>query len=59
MNNVLDQLVDSTALVAGWGVVGYNNNTRKLTSDTLMEAFVTIRSNEWCKNRKNYEFLKR
>ena len=62
VNEVLDQLVDKKALVAGWGVVAYDNDgvkTIKLTSDTLMEAFVTIRSNEWCKNRKNYEFLKR
>ena len=62
VNSLLDQLVDKKALVAGWGVVAYDSNgvkTKELSSDTLMEAFVTIRSNEWCKNRKNYEFLKR
>ena len=59
--DVLDEFVDKKALVAGWGVVSYDNNgikIKELTSDSLMEAFVTIRSNEWCKKRRNYEFLK-
>ena len=62
VNNLLDQLIEKKALVAGWGVVAYDSNgekTKELSSDTLIEAFVTIRSNAWCKNRKNYEFLKR
>ena len=63
LNEVLmDQMIEKKALVAGWGVVAYDSNgikTKELSSDTLMEAFVTIRSNEWCKNRRNYEFLKR
>ena len=61
-DQLLDQLVKKKALVAGWGVIAYDRNgikTKELASDVLMEAFVTIRSNEWCKNRRNYEFLKR
>ena len=60
--HVLDQFVDKKALVSGWGVVSYDINgikTKELASDTLMEAFVTIRSNEWCKNRRNHKFFER
>ena len=48
------------ASVAGWGVKDYDKRKTPITSeDMLMEATVKIRSNRWCKGRRNLRFLKR
>ena len=48
------------AVVAGWGVRGYDKKNTPITSDDkLLEATVKIRSNSWCKERAKLQFIKR
>ena len=48
------------AVVAGWGVRGYDKKNTPITSDDkLLEATVKIRSNSWCKGRAKLQFIKR
>ena len=59
---VENQFVDESAIVAGWGVMNYQLNgskTQEISSDKLAEAIVKVRSNDWCKQRRNQEFMKR
>ena len=56
--DVKDQLENKTAIVAGWGTVGYDQNGVPVRStDKLIEASVSIQSNVWCK--KHFSFIKR
>ena len=53
--DVEDQLENKTAIVAGWGTVGKDQNGAPVKSlDKLMEASVSIRSNVWCKKHFNF-----
>ena len=56
--DVEDQLENQTAIVAGWGTVGYDKDREPVGSlDKLTKASVSIRSNVWCK--KHYNFIKK
>ena len=62
IKEVENQFVDESAIVAGWGVIDYKMNGSKtlgVSSDKLAEAVVKVRSNNWCKQRRNQEFMKR
>ena len=53
---------DEEAIVAGWGVTSYKMDGSKSIgqpSDKLIEAIVTIRSNDWCQKRRNQGFMKK
>ena len=43
---------NEAAVVAGWGVVDWETSN---TSDTLNEATVNIRPNDWCKSHSFLE----
>ena len=58
---VENRFVDEKAVIAGWRVVDYKSDGTKtigISSDKLVEAIVTVRSNDWCKKRRNYQFMR-
>ena len=60
-SQVNEEYENKYGIVAGWGVRDYDNKNTPITSeDKLLEASVKIRSNSWCKKRRNLQqYIKR